>query len=70
MMIIGGILLASGIAPKLAAALLLGSLVPTTFVGHAFWNEESEIGRKNQLTQCFKNLGLLGGLLLVIIGKE
>jgi putative oxidoreductase len=69
-MIIGGILLASGVAPKLAAGLLMGSLVPTTFVGHAFWKEKNEIGRKNQLTQFFKNLGLLGGLLLVITGKE
>ncbi len=36
-MVIGGVLLASGIVPRLAAALLVGSLVPTTYVGHAFW---------------------------------
>jgi len=69
-MVVGGILLASGIAPRLAAALLIGTLVPTTYVGHAFWKEENEIGRKNQLTQFFKNLGLLGGLLLVLIEKR
>lgn len=68
-MVIGGILLATGIAPKLAAALLIGTLLPTTYVGHAFWKEENEVGRKNQLTQFFKNLGLLGGLLLVLIEK-
>ena len=68
-MVVGGILLAFGIAPRLAAALLIGSLVPTTVVGHAFWKEENEVGRKNQLTQFFKNLGLLGGLLLVLIEK-
>ncbi|HXL35651.1 MAG TPA: DoxX family protein [Ktedonobacteraceae bacterium] len=68
-MVIGGILLASGIAPKLAATMLIGSLVPTTIVGHAFWKEENTTGRKNQLTQFYKNLGLLGGLLLVLSEK-
>jgi uncharacterized membrane protein YphA (DoxX/SURF4 family) len=68
-MVIGGILLATGIAPKVAATLLLGSLVPTTIVGHTFWKEENEAGRKNQLTHFLKNLGLLGGLLLVLTEK-
>jgi putative oxidoreductase len=68
-MVIGGILLASGVAPRLAAAMLIGTLVPTTIVGHAFWKEENEMGRKNQRTQFFKNLGLLGGLLLVLTEK-
>ena len=68
-MVIGGALLGMGIAPKLAATILIGSLVPTTIVGHAFWKEENEVGRKNQSTQFFKNLGLLGGLLLVLTEK-
>lgn len=68
-MVIGGILLASGIAPKLAATILIGSLVPTTIVGHPFWKEENAAGRKNHHTQFFKNLGLLGGLLLVLTEK-
>ena len=68
-MVVGGILLASGIATRLAAVLLIGTLVPTTYVGHAFWKEENEAGRKNQLTQFLKNLGLLGDLLLVLIEK-
>jgi putative oxidoreductase len=68
-MVIGGALLAADIAPKLAATILIGALVPTTIVGHAFWKEENTAGRKNQLTQFFKNLGLLGGLLLVLTEK-
>jgi len=65
-MVIGGALLALGWFPKLAATLLIASIVPTTVVGHAFWNEESEASRKAQQIQFFKNLGLLGGLLLVL----
>ncbi len=68
-MVIGGTLLALDIAPKLTAIALIGSLVPTTLVGHPFWKEESEPGRKSQQTQFMKNLSLSGGLLLVLAEK-
>ena len=68
-MVVGGAMLALDIAPKLAAAGLIASLVPTTVVGHAFWKVEDKAARKAQQTQFIKNLGLLGGLLLVIVGK-
>jgi putative oxidoreductase len=65
-MVVAGVMLALGIAPRLAALALLGSLVPTTVVGHAFWAEETAAGRQAQQTQFLKNLGLLGGLLMVL----
>ena len=65
-MVLGGVLLGLGIMPKVAATILLGTLLPTTVVGHAFWKEESEAARKGQLTQFFKNLGLIGALLEVL----
>ena len=68
-MVVAGTALALGIAPKLAAAALIASLVPTTIVGHAFWKESAEAGRKNQQTQFFKNLGLIGGLVLVLLER-
>jgi putative oxidoreductase len=68
-MVIGGTLLGLGIVPKLGAIIVLGSLVPTTLVGHSFWKEEAAASRKNQQTQFLKNLGLLGGLLLVLTEK-
>jgi len=68
-MVVAGTMLARDIAPKLAALALLGSIVPTTVVGHAFWKEESDAGRKNQQIHFLKNLGLLGGLLLVLVEK-
>jgi putative oxidoreductase len=66
-MVFGGTLLALGIFPRLAALMLFGSLIPTTFVGHSFWSEENAAGRKAQQTQFLKNLGLMGGLLMVIL---
>lgn len=69
-MVVGGTMLALDIAPKLAAAALIGCLVPTTVVGHAFWKAENEGARKAQQTQFLKNLGLIGGLLLVLVQRE
>jgi uncharacterized membrane protein YphA (DoxX/SURF4 family) len=70
LMILAGLLLGLGIAPRRAAALLIGSLVPTTLVGHAFWKEEPGTEREKQLLQFLKNLGLIGGLLMVVSEKQ
>lgn len=69
-MVIGGLMLGLGILPRLAAAALFASLIPTTIAGHPFWKVKDEAARKQQQTQFAKNLGLLGGLLLVIIGSR
>jgi putative oxidoreductase len=68
-MIGAGLLLAIGFKPRLAAALLLGSMVPTTLVGHPFWKEEPGPQRQNQETQFLKNLSMIGGLLMVLTEK-
>jgi putative oxidoreductase len=65
-MVIGGILLALGIAPKVAAGALIGTMIPTTLVGHAFWDEQDPKALAMQRVQFLKNLGLVGGLLWVI----
>ena len=69
-MILGGLLLGLGIAPRLSAALLIGSMIPTTFVGHPFWKEEPGPERENHLIQFLKNLGLIGGLLMVLTEQD
>jgi putative oxidoreductase len=63
----GGVLLATGITPQLAAGVLMGSLVPTTFAGHSFWKHEDPAQRFNQRNHFNKNIGLFGGLLLVVL---
>ena len=63
----GGVLLATGIAPQLAAGVLMGSLVPTTFAGHSFWKHEDPAQGFNQRNHFNKNIGLFGGLLLVVL---
>ena len=56
-------------APKAAAIVLLGSLIPTTIVGHAFWKETDANARKMHQTQFLKNLALIAGLLMVLSEK-
>lgn len=58
-----GSALGLGIFPRLAALGLVGSLVPTTLVGHAFWEEDVDAARNNQMLQFVKNFGVIGGLL-------
>jgi putative oxidoreductase len=65
-MVVAGAMLALGIAPKAAAGALIGTMIPTTLVGHAFWKEETPQARSMQRVQFLKNLGLIGGLLWVL----
>lgn len=61
----GGTLLSAGKYPRLAALALIGSLIPTTYAGHAFWKEDDPTARSAQRTQFEKNLAIMGGLLLL-----
>jgi putative oxidoreductase len=69
-MVVAGTALALDIAPKPAAGVLLACLVPTTLVGHPFWKENDAARYKTQRVQFLKNMGLCGGLLLVLAEKE
>src|SRR5947209_7944208 len=68
--IVGGVLLASGRLPRLAAAALAASLVPTTLAGHRYWEEEEGAQRTQQQIHFLKNVGLLGGLILAAVDTE
>lgn len=59
-----GLLLAAGKAPRPAAALLAGTLLPATVANHPFWRVSNGTLRHAEQVQFAKNLGLLGGLLL------
>ena len=61
-----GVALALGVLPRLAAAVLAGTLVPTTVAGHPYWRIEDPAARRQQRTHFFKNVGLFGGALLVL----
>ena len=56
--------LATGRAPRLSAGVLTASLVPTTIAGHAFWAETDPDVKRTQQMAFFKNLSMIGGLLI------
>ena len=68
--LVGGLLLALGKLPRLAALLLAGTLVPTTLAAHRFWEEEEPQARQQQTVHFFKNASLLGGLLIATLDRE
>jgi len=65
-----GLLLATGRFRRLASAVLIGSIIPTTYAGHRFWEETDEATRAQQKMHFLKNLGLLGGLILAAMDTE
>jgi putative oxidoreductase len=69
-MIGAGALLAIGKYPRLASLALIGTILPTTYAGHRFWEETDEATRAQQRIHFFKNLGILGGLILAAVDTE
>ncbi len=65
--VLGGVLLALGIAPRLSALTLAGSLIPTTLAGHSYWTVEDPAARKMQRIQFHKNMAMIGGLLFAVL---
>ena len=68
--ILAGLSLATGRAPRLSSLVLATSLVPTTLAGHRFWEETDPATKSNQKVHFFKNLSLLGGLLIAGVDTE
>lgn len=66
----GGAMLATGRLPRLAAFALAATLVPTTIAGHRFWEESDPALRANQRIHFFKNVSMMGGLLLATVDTE
>jgi uncharacterized membrane protein YphA (DoxX/SURF4 family) len=65
-----GVLLATGKFRRLASLALIGSIVPTTYAGHRFWEETDPVTRAQQRMHFLKNVGLLGGLILAAFDTE
>jgi putative oxidoreductase len=67
--VLAGALLAAGLAPRLSALALAGSLVPTTLAGHSYWALDDPAARKLQRVQFHKNLAMIGGLLFAVLDQ-
>lgn len=68
--IAAGLALATGRMPRLSALTLAASLVPTTAAGHRFWEESDPETKSNQRIHFFKNVSMMGGLLIAGVDTE
>lgn len=68
--ILAGAALATGRAPRLSAALLAATLVPTTAARHRFWEEIDPATKAEQKIHFAKNVSMLGGLLLAGVDTD
>jgi uncharacterized membrane protein YphA (DoxX/SURF4 family) len=68
--IVAGLALATGRLPRLSSSVLALTLLPTTAAGHRFWEESDPAARSNQQIHFFKNLSMLGGLILAAVDTE
>jgi uncharacterized membrane protein YphA (DoxX/SURF4 family) len=64
-MLLGGLALVTDHLPRLAAAGLAASLLPTTLAGHRWWEERDPKARAMQRTHFAKNVSILGGCLVL-----
>lgn len=62
--------LATGRAPRISGGVLAASLVPTTLAGHAFWESTDPAERQQHKLHFYKNLSMLGGVLLAAVDTD
>jgi uncharacterized membrane protein YphA (DoxX/SURF4 family) len=62
---LGGVGLVLGVWTDVAALLIALTLVPVSFMMHAFWKETDPQAKQGEQINFNKNLALIGGLLVV-----
>ncbi|CAJ1503912.1 DoxX family protein [[Mycobacterium] burgundiense] len=60
----GGLLLATGKVPRLAAAALAATIVPGNLGAHMFWNETDPERKAQKRREFLTDVSLLGGLMI------
>ena len=63
--LLGSVSIILGIWIDLGALLLVAFLIPVTFMMHAFWTQSDPQARQSEKIMFHKNLGLLGGALIL-----
>jgi uncharacterized membrane protein YphA (DoxX/SURF4 family) len=66
----GGLLLATGKAPRLASAALAFTVIPGSIGGHMFWNESDPQRKADERRAFLTDLSLLGGLIIAAVDTE
>jgi len=66
LLVLGGLGIFFNIYPAIAILLLVIFLIPVTIMMHAFWKSENPGEKAAQKVAFFKNIAILGALLLLL----
>jgi putative oxidoreductase len=66
----GGLSVLAGVRPKVGASLIAGFLFGVTPIMHAFWKQEDQQQKMNEMVHFSKNVAMLGGALLAAAAPE
>src|ERR1700761_2998142 len=66
----GGLLLATGKAPRLASSALAFTVIPGSLGGHLFWTESDPQRKAQKRRDLLTDLSLLGGLIIAAVDTE
>ena len=64
--LVGGILIVSGFRTRVAAPPIILFMIVATVISHRYW-ELADAARRGQEIHFFKNLSIVGGLLLLFV---
>jgi putative oxidoreductase len=66
LLLIGGVSVLLNFYPVVGLIALIVFLVPVTFLMHAFWKVQDQMAKMGERVNFFKNLALLGGILILL----
>jgi putative oxidoreductase len=62
---VGGILIVAGLKARYASLLMILFVIVATGISHRYWELAEAAARRTQESQFFKNLSIIGGLILL-----
>ena len=68
LLLIGGISTLLNFYPVVGLIALIVFLIPVSFLMHAFWKVQDPMAKMGERVNFFKNLALLGGVLILLAG--
>ena len=66
----GGLSVITGVKPKVGASLIAGFLLGVSPVMHAFWQQNDQQQKMNEMIHFSKNMAMLGGAMLTAAAPE
>jgi len=67
LLLIGGLSILTGFQPVIGIVALVLFFLPVAFMMHAFWKEQDQMAKINEMTQFMKDIALMGSALMFLM---